>query len=605
MSRSLLVLFQPAGCRTIPLATRIAAANGDSLAILCVGKEDAPRLEQVEPDAEDLPDLVRAALAAVADIETGRPEVYDARGAKPRRTVLDAARELGADSLILNDHREPNSARATVQKLARVAPQDVLLLDVGALTEAPRRCVVPQVGGGGGFAIRLAARSFAGAGCPVLVLADAAAAARSSRVFAKTRDRLAEARREFVTQEVVQDGLADALATRVAAGDLVLVEANEARRVSGLLAMLGRVREQRPDAPFAIGLTRAAEAAGPGRIGRAMERVRLHLPTLDREQRRRVHETLERGGSLSTDFVVMLMLSAAIAALGLVQSSTGVVIGAMLVAPLMTPMVAAGMALVQVNWQLFRASLVAMTSGIGGALLAAAFVGWLSPWSDLSSEIVGRGSPNLFDMGIALLSGCAAAFALARPGLAGTLVGVAIAVALVPPLASVAIATVKGAFGIAGGAAVLFLTNLLAIIGGASLVFRLFGLDAARRGQPSPRWVRVVFACMLLGLTPITVVLVQNLRQQIHQGVQRPWAHPLPPALRAAIEARAAHTPGVDVVMMVRSGIENGFGLQVVLACRAAVDPTLEGDLRALVEREIGAGTPVRITALRVADSAR
>ena len=223
----------------------------------------------------------------------------------------------------------------------------------------------------------------------------------------------------------------------------------------------------------------------------------------------------------------------------------------------------------------------------------------MSPWSDLSAEVVARGTPNLFDLGIAALSGIAAAYSLSRPGLAGTLVGVAVAVALVPPLCAAGIAVVKAQYSIAVGAAVLFITNLLAIILGAALVFRLFGLDISLRGSQAPRWVRATLVALAVALLPVGGVLFANLKAQIHEGVQRSYSRPLAPALRDAIRARVDASPGVEVLLMEQSGIEHDFDMHIALVVQGDLDPALEGDLRDLIARQVPPQHSVSILLLR------
>jgi len=605
MSQSLLVLFHaPAAHRAIPWAAHLARKSGHALDVLCVTRENRPRLDQVLEDAEGASDLVQAARAACTELGDRPPHVFDCRGPNLRRAVLDAARELGARQLLLDadlDVEEEGSQSATVLKLARVAPFDVLVLDVGELAPPPARAIVAQLGGGGSFAMRKAARAFVGPECPLVALADGDAGPRSQRVFERVRDKLPDELRAHLSQDHVDGKLIEGFKDCVQPGDLVLVEAEEPGRLPALMTWLRKLHAERGEIPCAVAVARSEQVAGPGRIERALEKLRYYLPSLDRDRRRELAENLEHNGTLSADFIVMLMLSAAIASMGLVQSSAGVVIGAMLVAPLMTPIVAMGLALVQANRQLFRSSLIATVAGIAGALLAASAVGLLTPWDDLSSELVARGAPNLFDLAIALLSGVAAAFALARPGLAGTLVGVAIAVALVPPLATVGICLVRGALEVAAGAALLFTTNLLAIIIGATVVFQGFGLGASRRGQVIPAWVRVALGLVVLGLMPISLELGSNLSRQRRSGVQRSWGRPLPAALRAAIEQRVGEVEGVELVLMARSGVEDGFGVEIVLASSTGTHDDLEEDIAGLVQEQGEAGLEAHIVTLQVA----
>lgn len=594
----LLVCLAEADAALIPWARRIAHAQGQELIVLCVSKGPTSRLDKAVPGGSD--------LSALSDAVANRPElagvvVYDCPGPRPRRGVLDAVATLGAQHVVL-PAVTTDPQRGLVQDLGRAIPVTVLALDVGGVAISPKRILIPQVGGGGADAIRFASKHLMTESVGVCVVADPQAVARSRRVFRRTRERISESRRDRVRQVEIGATLGDGVSEILDGADLILLDADHPRQIVRHFTAFRAMRQARSDAPFAIGVLRDARAAGPGRLERLIERFRMHIPILSREERRDVHEVLERGGRLSIDFVMMLMLSTSIATLGLIQSSTATVIGAMLVAPLMTPLLAIGMALVQANNQLFRKATAAASAGIVGALAASMIIALLSPWSDLSAEVVARGGPNAFDLGIALLSGVAAAFALSRAGLSGTLVGVAIAVALVPPLASVGIATVKGEFGVALGAAVLFLTNLLAIIIGAGLVFRVVGLDASKRGRATPRWVILSVLVILIALVPTVGVLFSNLRAQIDQGVQRPYARPLAAAIRDQIRERVARSPGVEILSMSESGIEHGFGHEVALVCTGAVDPTLVADIKAIL---VSHGTPesqTRVLLLRSAE---
>jgi uncharacterized hydrophobic protein (TIGR00271 family) len=131
----------------------------------------------------------------------------------------------------------------------------------------------------------------------------------------------------------------------------------------------------------------------------------------------------------------MMCLSTAIAALGLLINSPAVIIGAMVVAPLMTPLIAAGCALVRGDLSLFTKSIQAMLFGSLVALGVSLLVGALIPNDTLTVEMVSRGRPDILDLFVGLFAGAAAAYATARPKVMAALVGVAVAAALVPPIA--------------------------------------------------------------------------------------------------------------------------------------------------------------------------
>jgi uncharacterized hydrophobic protein (TIGR00271 family) len=170
----------------------------------------------------------------------------------------------------------------------------------------------------------------------------------------------------------------------------------------------------------------------------------LKFPLLEREDRVALAERISKSSAGDVDFVMMMTLAAVLASLGLMQGSTAVVIGAMLVAPLMGPLLGAGLAVVQGNLKLFRDASIAIGIGVGIGLLVSLVVGGLNPGYEPSLEIEARGHPDLLDLGIAFASGMVAAYAQGRPNVASTLAGVAIAAALVPPLAVVGLALTTG-----------------------------------------------------------------------------------------------------------------------------------------------------------------
>ncbi|MCK5382445.1 MAG: DUF389 domain-containing protein [Gammaproteobacteria bacterium] len=172
----------------------------------------------------------------------------------------------------------------------------------------------------------------------------------------------------------------------------------------------------------------------PSEKPRLRERIYNFFPTLERDERKQLVERIAVGADGGVDFFVMMLLAATLASLGLLEGSTAVVIGAMLVAPLMGPLLAAGFALAQGNLQLFRNALAVCGLGIVIGLAASLFIGALNPGFEPSMEIEARGDPDVLDLLIALASGMVAAYAMGRPNVAGTLAGVAIAAALLPPV---------------------------------------------------------------------------------------------------------------------------------------------------------------------------
>ena len=135
-------------------------------------------------------------------------------------------------------------------------------------------------------------------------------------------------------------------------------------------------------------------------------------------------------------YVFMVLMSAGIAVLGLLLSSPAVVIGAMLISPLMGPIIGLGFGLATFDGDEIRRSGMALALGTVIAVGFTALLVLLSPLQNVTSEIAARTRPNLFDLLVALFSALAGAYAMIR-GREGTVVGVAIATALMPPLAVV------------------------------------------------------------------------------------------------------------------------------------------------------------------------
>ena len=268
------------------------------------------------------------------------------------------------------------------------------------------------------------------------------------------------------------------------------------------------------------------------RLGRWMHTgARSLVPQLDREHRIALVERIQSNSRWDFDFVALTCLSTLIAAMGLLQNSAAVVIGAMLVAPLMTPLLGAGLSLVQGNRVLLKS---ALGSVLRGFLLALA-IGWLlgvtmrflSPLTEASDEMLARGQPGLLDLFVALVSGIAAAYAVGRPNLLSALPGVAIAAALVPPIATSGLALAFADTQLATGAALLFLTNIVAIILGTGISLWLVGIRSTHEHGSFHKWstwIAGILIVIALGLATfeskarIQTGLVRSLRQHLNEN---------------------------------------------------------------------------------------
>ena len=251
-------------------------------------------------------------------------------------------------------------------------------------------------------------------------------------------------------------------------------------------------------------------------------KVRALLPTLAPEQKRAVYDEMQGSSRASVDFYVLIVLSSLIAYFGLIQDSEAVIIGAMLVAPLMSPMMAMAFGIVMGRLKMSLKALVSTSIGIALVVGMSALITLIlpSPAELLGTQIVARTQPTLFDLVIALLSGAAGAYALSRKQVAAALPGVAIAAALVPPLCVVGLGIGLGDKAIARGALLLFLTNLASVLFAGSLVFLILGFGPRQAEQAERTRHRVLFTItgVLLVAVPLSVSTFQATRQRHFQA---------------------------------------------------------------------------------------
>lgn len=197
------------------------------------------------------------------------------------------------------------------------------------------------------------------------------------------------------------------------------------------------------------------------------ELIKRSLPILPRanaEQFEDLFKVLRVNSKLSTPFMVMMVLSTLIATFGLFANSSPVIIGAMILAPIISPIVSFSMGMVRYDVSMLKKGFVTITSGTLMSLAFAAGVTLLIPLKIVTFEIEARLSPTLLDMGIAVTSGIAAAYAHSKESIAKSLAGVAIAVALVPPLSVAGIGIGWLDWEVFSGAILLYATNLAGII---------------------------------------------------------------------------------------------------------------------------------------------
>lgn len=231
-------------------------------------------------------------------------------------------------------------------------------------------------------------------------------------------------------------------------------------------------------------------------------------------------------GSLSTRawrFAILMLLATTIATFGIATDSTAVVIGAMLVAPLMTPILGISAGLINGKTRSTLISATVTGLGVGGAVFFAWALAATIP--DLqtvmgNSQVLSRTQPSLLDLVIAIAAGAAGAYGVSRADSSDALPGVAVAIALVPPLAVTGIALHAGEFGRAQGSFLLFLTNFFSILLMAGLVFIIVGYGSWSRLYHRRNRIRVSFAAVVLGVIVISIPLGLTAKDVLNDASQ-------------------------------------------------------------------------------------
>ncbi len=251
------------------------------------------------------------------------------------------------------------------------------------------------------------------------------------------------------------------------------------------------------------------------------------MPAITADDLTRMHEDLlfdgpARARKLSR-FWALLALAAIIATAGVVTDSTATVIGAMIVAPLMTPILGTVLAVVTADGRNLVRCLELVVFGAVLVILLGYVIGEAVPFAvdaQTNSQVAGRVNPTLMDLFAALATGAVGAFALVRSDVSDTLPGVAIAISLVPPLAVVGLTLESGRPHEAAGAALLFLTNVAAILLSGLIVMALYRVGRMVRPRSS-LGSRVVTVAVVLGVVVLAGPLAAESQRIATQELSR------------------------------------------------------------------------------------
>lgn len=232
---------------------------------------------------------------------------------------------------------------------------------------------------------------------------------------------------------------------------------------------------------------------------------------------------INEDAKLDLSFILLTVFSCLIATLGLHQNNASVVIGAMIIAPLMQPILAISIEILLGDYDRLKDSVVALAVGITSSLLISFFVSLIINSPESSQEIISRTKPNLLDLGIAIFAGATGAYVRSQEKLAQSIGGVAIAVALMPPLCVVGYEIAHQDLNGTIGSALLFITNLNGILLASCLTFLILGYYKFLKTW---KWLISTAIVTALIIVPLSFSLVDlykesKLKKEVKQILKR------------------------------------------------------------------------------------
>jgi uncharacterized hydrophobic protein (TIGR00271 family) len=328
------------------------------------------------------------------------------------------------------------------------------------------------------------------------------------------------------TDEVVQRVIAQIDSAATHRGDLVLVGIDDTLSGDRVYEVARQLLDHSGSA--SIALVHRGEALHQSLGPRIRDWFASVAPPMEREERLDLASDLDTGSRPNLEFVGLISASSMLAAFGLLQNSAAVIIGAMLIAPLMTPIIGAGLALAHGNRPLFRSALITIALGFASALGASLLFGLFARFLEQglgidvgiplrsTPEMLARTRPSPLDFCVGMVGGLAASYARTRRHLSSALAGAAIAAALVPPIATAGLQLAFGAWepGPDGdrpviGPLLLVFINVLTIMIGSSFILWARGMRGDRKLPPQDRWVprAIILLLLLVSLTLMLLLL--------------------------------------------------------------------------------------------------
>lgn len=301
------------------------------------------------------------------------------------------------------------------------------------------------------------------------------------------------------------------------------------------------------------------------------------------ERLEQVIREIEAGANAGLNFFLLLTTATLIATLGLIANNTTLIIAAMLVCPLMTPMLGIAIGVIRGDLKLLRRSTQAEVVGITLEVSIAAAIAMLPLSIEVTPEMLNCTRPTLFDLLVALLAGFAGTYAMIDEQISPVLPGVAIATAIVPPLANTGICLALGAWLGAAGSFLLFLANFFAIILMAVITFLAAGVN------PPPDWLQkgpVVRRCLATGVGFLLVTVLLT-----HTLVEITRSRQLARTIKAELASQFSNYPATSLIEAIHQQYEDKLYVLAAMRTPRVIPPDAVSRVQAVFTEKLGTST--------------
>ncbi len=307
-----------------------------------------------------------------------------------------------------------------------------------------------------------------------------------------------------------------------------------------------------------------------------------------------VIEEISYGSEPKVSFYALLTTASLIASFGLIANSTAVIIGAMLVSPLMTPIIGISLALVRGDTTLLGRAIRAEALGVVLSVSIAAILGLFPLALQVTPEMLSRTEPNLMDLLVAVLAGFAGTYALIDSRLSPALPGVAIATAIVPPLANSGLCLAMGAYLGAWGSFLLFFANFLAILLVSSATFIAAGM------APKIHWADRWDLARRFGMAGVGFILVAALLT--HTLVKIVRDRYLSNAVKTEISAAFSRFPSTSLVSTIQQEYQDKLYVLATVRTPKVIDPNQVKVIQDNLSRRLDTPTELIVRAILAKD---